>query len=469
MLHGSRPSPLLRDLRGCQAPPLEFVGLPGAKVAGMDTAVATYGVQLKAWIDLQVEAYLREVMPSFLSAELGSVRHDCMIAMELAEHVEGEAQAVAEAQAKLLAVVEDMSEELAAIKDAVAACQSGVQLQRSMLAANQQSAATGEEALIQVSKVRELVEELKKAILAYEEQGLRVETVSEALCQQERALKAASERQEASTAELWGELRGLMEEVQLAEQRHAETFNIRELIAEDRRSTVQGLERDLVGLACAADAEARRELEARLEVLRGELGRATASWADQLDVWMRELRVDLEARLAEMQLEASGRVQQESPQPRGPEMCLAGTLEAQLESLLEARLGAALLESRQATRGQVEELRTRIGDDLAVLRERLLKDVRAEMASTKSRESTALAALDEQLWITDQRLGQRIDELVHLQMRERVALAEWHAASRGGKPRGPSQDHDHGYVQATTLSGTERADAEMSGARHRRG
>merc|ERR1719478_936288 len=58
----------------------------------------------------------------------------------------------------------------------------------------------------------------------------------------------------------------------------------------------------------------------------------------------------------------------------------------------------------------------RLGDlqaDLVAVAKRLVAELRAETTAAFRSEAAAVAALDEQLWLTDQRLGQRIDELTH--------------------------------------------------------
>ncbi|CAE7647102.1 unnamed protein product, partial [Symbiodinium pilosum] len=88
-------------------------GAPGK----YDAAVATYGVQLRAWVDMQVDARLGQLLPNFLEGELESLRVDCAASQDASEAVasrlEAEIRAVADAQAKLLQVVEGMSRELA--------------------------------------------------------------------------------------------------------------------------------------------------------------------------------------------------------------------------------------------------------------------------------------------------------------------------------------------------------------------
>lgn len=71
----------------------------------------------------------------------------------------------------------------------------------------------------------------------------------------------------------------------------------------------------------------------------------------------------------------------------------------------------------------VEESQTRLSEDIVALQQRLMADLRNETTAAFRSEAAAVAALDEQLWLTDQRLGQRIDELAHSQ-RECITVIE---------------------------------------------
>merc|ERR1712136_356522 len=95
-----------------------------------------------------------------------------------------------------------------------------------------------------------------------------------------------------------------------------------------------------------------------------------------------------------------------------------GEWTAQLEELQREILDVA--------RKQVSDSEVRLGDELGHLQQRLISELRAETTAAFRSEAAAVAALDEQIWLTDQRLGQRIDELLHLRIRdvEREVVAE---------------------------------------------
>merc|ERR1712217_709630 len=53
-------------------------------------------------------------------------------------------------------------------------------------------------------------------------------------------------------------------------------------------------------------------------------------------------------------------------------------------------------------------------EELTSLQRRSASELRVEVRTAIRNEAAAVAALDEQLWLTDQRLGERIDELMHV-------------------------------------------------------
>merc|ERR1712083_655553 len=49
-----------------------------------------------------------------------------------------------------------------------------------------------------------------------------------------------------------------------------------------------------------------------------------------------------------------------------------------------------------------------------------MAEMRAETAIMLRNEASAVAVLDEQLWLTDQRLGQRIDDIAQVHLKDRL-------------------------------------------------
>eukprot|EP00929_Paragymnodinium_shiwhaense_P050902 TRINITY_DN25628_c0_g1_i1.p1 TRINITY_DN25628_c0_g1~~TRINITY_DN25628_c0_g1_i1.p1 ORF type:complete len:753 (-),score=163.62 TRINITY_DN25628_c0_g1_i1:203-2461(-) len=197
----------------------------------------------------------------------------------------------------------------------------------------------------------------------------------------------------------------------------------------------------------------RMEIDSRLESLRRELG-ALSSSRGELEGRMREGQQALTRRLESMGKELSQRVEQRyvpkdsflahqsaatqreaalrdhsigSAEDVRREVSvltkqLQVTLEDRIERLqVELATGAASKEAFEFRhREGLEEVRKSLDmtqgsfrDELVAHMKRSSSELRAEVRAALKNEQNAIAALDEQLWLTDQRLGQRIDEVVH--------------------------------------------------------
>eukprot|EP00439_Symbiodinium_sp_Y106_P085648 s218_g29.t1 len=133
---------------------------------------------------------------------------------------------------------------------------------------------------------------------------------------------------------------------------------------------------------------------------------------------------DLEARLRAVKVELEGLVESRSRGTLDLFESRLADLRNQIEDKLEtfqSRLEVFRQECHQDAKSCVQEAQVRLSEDVVALQQRLVAELRAETTAALNRESAALAALDEQLWITDQRLGQRIDELAQSRLRERSA------------------------------------------------
>merc|ERR1712150_196094 len=72
----------------------------------------------------------------------------------------------------------------------------------------------------------------------------------------------------------------------------------------------------------------------------------------------------------------------------------------------------------------IETKAATILEDVANSQRRISAELRGEMKAALKQEQSSVAALDEQLWLTDQRLGQRIDDMTQsCSMRERTLAA----------------------------------------------
>lgn len=209
----------------------------------------------------------------------------------------------------------------------------------------------------------------------------------------------------------------------------------RKFLTESQR--IQGLERELSnaearlnGLVQELSSEAAKgklEVESKLKLLRSDLEarvdtQISARFREQpapgreMESKLRSLRLDLEGQLVTV---SEGKIQSLEDRLESRMVKSRVDLEDTLESFIGDRLERLRKECHEDAKGYFQDVQARLSDDLVATQQRLVSDLRAETTLALNRESAAIAALDEQLWITDQRLGQRIDDLEQVRVRER--------------------------------------------------
>jgi len=200
---------------------------------------------------------------------------------------------------------------------------------------------------------------------------------------------------------------------------------------------IQGLERELSnaearlnGLVQELSSEAAKgklEVESKLNLLRSDLEarvdtQISARFREQpapgreMESKLRSLRLDLEGKLVTV---SEGKIQSLEDRLESRMVKSRVDLEETMESFIGDRLERLRKECHEDAKGYFQDVQVRLSDDLVAMQQRLVSDLRAETTLALNRESAAIAALDEQLWITDQRLGQRIDDLEQVRVRER--------------------------------------------------
>ncbi|CAE8624259.1 unnamed protein product, partial [Polarella glacialis] len=102
-----------------------------------------------------------------------------------------------------------------------------------------------------------------------------------------------------------------------------------------------------------------------------------------------------------------------------------------------------------------ESMRAGLREELAALQRRLGAEMTAEARALHKQEQNAIAALDEQLWLTDQRLGQRIDELAQVASRadRTIGVAEVAEDVRSPAPRTPLHGAEEAYRRQDARGG----------------
>jgi len=90
-----------------------------------DNAVATYGMQLRSWIELQVEACLSKLLQG-VDGEIIALRQEVLSVMGVCEHMDSQVLALSESQVEMDRRLEVVLEESAKIKGALASCHDNV-------------------------------------------------------------------------------------------------------------------------------------------------------------------------------------------------------------------------------------------------------------------------------------------------------------------------------------------------------
>eukprot|EP00435_Cladocopium_sp_Y103_P048094 s435_g14.t1 len=163
----------------------------------------------------------------------------------------------------------------------------------------------------------------------------------------------------------------------------------------------------------------RSDLEARVDTQISARFREQPAPGREMESKLRSLRLDLEGKVVTI---SEGKIQSLEDRLESRMVKSRVDLEETLESFIGDRLESLRKECHEDAKGYCQDVQARLSDDLVAMQQRLVSELRAETTLALNRESAAIAALDEQLWITDQRLGQRIDDLEQVRVRERGSV-----------------------------------------------
>eukprot|EP00927_Polykrikos_kofoidii_P040430 TRINITY_DN34566_c0_g1_i1.p1 TRINITY_DN34566_c0_g1~~TRINITY_DN34566_c0_g1_i1.p1 ORF type:complete len:640 (-),score=136.59 TRINITY_DN34566_c0_g1_i1:72-1991(-) len=335
----------------------------------LDMAVADYGARLRSWVDQQVDVRINFVLQGF-EGELHMARQESATALVTLQRFEGEVRAAAEAQSKLLGVVGELSQEVARLQFAV-----------------------DKNVMLTVQDMRQKITSMEKEQQLFCSHG-RVEKHDADIKELQRSHGnhdrdlAQLQRHVSNEATRTLRARGLEEQEEEQKQvRQRELFDkqLEEKLAACRTDLHAAVTEEILNFNLNQKAEER--LKIMLENFRGEVA-AVAS-----------LRTDVEEHL---------------------EASKAQIIEHVLQELRGHMDGVVLRELKS----HVDVSQGRLEAEITACQQRLFAQLRAETTASFRSEAAAVAALDEQLWLTDQRLGQRIDEVAHLHLRQHVAITE---------------------------------------------
>jgi hypothetical protein len=362
---------------------MNITGLPAVSSISQpaiygDQATQAYGAQLKAWIDWQVDTRLNALLPSLLARELSSVQQESGAAARMYQRLEGELDLVKSAQAKLFAVVEGLSEEVTQLK-------------------------VQGEALAAVEKILLTVEELKQSVSSREADDGGISQI--------RVLYDALRRTHEAGL---GDLHVRVDEMRRLHDGLHGRHDAAHTMMEDRFSQLHHLHNELRGLHDGL-IQRHGRLDAGVTDLQSaldEFQRRHNSLEDNHHSRFTELQrlfgeekpyltQEMQA-MKDMRREVTDLVSMVAKH----ENRLAGW-RSDITAVVTDELQLAIEAGKKGNPRDLEDVREDV--------DRKIKELRAETHAAFRNEAAAVASLDEQLWLTDQRLGQRIDDLARSQ------------------------------------------------------
>mmetsp|Transcript_99823 Transcript_99823/g.177670 ORF Transcript_99823/g.177670 Transcript_99823/m.177670 type:complete len:941 (+) Transcript_99823:57-2879(+) len=158
----------------------------------------------------------------------------------------------------------------------------------------------------------------------------------------------------------------------------------------------------------------------------------------------RELRPDIDSRLKELREEFD-------------ELNLERRLRQNLQDM-----DRRLEESRRGLRADFESWQSGLEQDVTALQQKGAAELRVEVRTAIRNEAAAVAALDEQLWLTDQRLSRRIDDLEASSQKPLNSPPPRQRPQAVTKPITPARDAMHVYSRSTAALLAARAADSVS-------
>lgn len=400
-------------------------GISPPPTCRVDDAVAVYGARLRTWIDLQVDSRLGQVLPRLIDSELAAVRHDNLLSLEASERSGTEMRAVTQSQAKLLGHLQGISSELQQVKLAASRhpCAAG--------AGSEEALASLRHANDRFDLLMQRVDELARDVAFAQEASKSFQQASEDL-----ACNVAAHR-EATTAclskheDMLGQLhrshaqqeeyRARNPEQRVADELAALEMRLcnkcSEIMSEELSSWAKQRDQGLLMLEQDMQAQIAQMLKALENRTEQKLEALQHGISDGSEAGAVALRTEIQSLYQELM----SNIQCES-QKNKLDLDL-GKVWPEMEDRVQVLISAGLSGNRDEFRSQITEAQVCLGEELANVQQRLIADLKAETTRGINRVNSSIAALDEQLWITDQRLGQRIDDLSH-QLRGSISFVE---------------------------------------------
>lgn len=416
--------------------PMRYANGPEvAAVPGYNVDLAAYGAQLKAWVDMQVDARLNMMVPQFLDAELGALQRAY-------QRTDSDIDLVKNAHTKLYSAVECLSEDFEKMKvqsEALAAVEKVVLMVEEL----KQSTALRDRDP-QISEFRNLHDGLRRS---HETSAAELRATIDELRRAHDGLHSDFRSRLDGYDSLHGRHDAALEDIRKilgdADMRHRGLLDTHDRLSSQYGNMDSGLAELHAGMAELrrsqnalqeshhsgfADSH-RRHAEAEDRLI--ELGRLHGDFHDRLKQKGGNVK-DVEDALITLRDEVASLAKIVQDQDQGNarlerklsswQADISNDLAKELKAIddvqrEEARKIRDLQSMQQEVARELEKL-----PDMEVYKRELRDAIIQDTRHLKS-EAAAIAALDEQLWLTDQRLGQRIDQLAHSH-RESITVVE---------------------------------------------
>lgn len=316
---------------------------------GLEAAELVYGLQLKAWIDMQVDTRINMIQ-NVIESKLAAVDQDCVAALDGTNTLSAELEVVKGAQARLVSVAQDMSDELTHLKEKV-----------------------GKEAII-VDRVTRLLEETRQSMLTKEQGQMLVEYVT------------SHENDLSEVKQGLLDCQNAISDLKAAQIEASPPTEVSELIQQLEQSQ------------SVWHADLRAEVSEELSALKTAM---KSSKATLVDASFKETRleIDLAERRRQRQIEDLRKQ-------------LDGEFDALQRDIKDLRHSSAeTIDQNRSIKEQLLEIRES-SQELNSAAKRQLQDLHSEVQDAFKNEAEAVASLDRNLWRTARQLGTRIDELV---------------------------------------------------------
>jgi len=323
------------------------------------------------WVDMQVNSHLKLAMRD-VDSEIASVRQESRSALDLARRQEGFG-------ASFERLVTSVEEKI-----------------------RHETADLHKQTLASIEGLLQTVEELKQTVSHQERNALHRENT---FVQEQHAEIIEMRRLHRENDKLHKALQQ-QHQLALAEFRHLQSEHKHELesLMEDKRK----LDQQQHQLELAEIHRFQNEHKSGMEILMEDKrkldemlsGRGIKAWGNEQERKVLTLGRELSEQ-EKLQKQQLANLQRE----------IRGHIESQLGAFRSELSSIAKQSDLDEIERRFEKTQRRLGEDLLAHQQKQISELRSETTAMAKKEAALVRALDEQLWLCDQRLGQRMDSV----------------------------------------------------------